>query len=128
VSWDRPSAAAALVDVLETATASLVTVHDRPPSTLNAPALVVSYPTTVTKHTPAFAIDQAELAVMGAVGVEDGDSLDGLLETATAAVEANPTLGGAVQHCKPTAWRNWRIFTSAGASLLVAEVALEIRM
>ena len=128
MSWDRPSAAAALVDVLEAATESLVTVHDKPPSTLNAPSLVVSYPTTVTKHSPTFAIDQAELAVMGAVGIEAGDDLDGLLEVATDAIEADPVLGGAVQYCKPVEWRNWRIMTSAGASLLVAEIALEIRM
>jgi hypothetical protein len=128
VSWDRPSAAAALVDVLMAATADVVTVHDRPPSTLNAPALVVSYPTAVAKHTPTFAIDQAELAVLGAVGVEAGDDLDGLLEVATDAIEGDPTLAGAVQYCKPTEWRNWRIMASAGASLLVAEIALEIRM
>jgi hypothetical protein len=128
VSWDRPAAAAALVDVLEAATADLVTVHDKPPSTLNAPTLVVSYPTTVVKHTPTFAIDQASVAVLGAVGVEDGDGLDDLLEAATVAIEADPSLGGAVQYAKPVEWRNWRIMTSAGASLLVAELALEIRM
>jgi hypothetical protein len=128
MSWDRPTAAGALVSVLGAATEGIVTVHDKPPSTLNAPSLVVSYPTTVTKHSPTFAIDQAAIAVLGAVGVEDGDSLDGLLQAATDAIEADPRLGGAVQYCQPTEWRNWRIMTSAGASLLVAEVALEIRM
>jgi hypothetical protein len=128
VSWDRPAAAAALVDVLTAATDEVVTVHDKPPSTLNAPALVVSYPTTVTKHVPTFAIDQATVAVLGVAGVEDGDGLDELLDDATTAIEADPTLGGAVQYAKPVEWRNWRIMTSAGASLLVAELALEIRM
>jgi hypothetical protein len=128
MSWDRPAAAAALVGVLTSATNDLVTVHDKPPSTLNAPALVVSYPTTVTKHSPTFAVDQAALAVLGAVGVEAGDDLDGLLQLATDAIEANPSLGGAVQYAKPVEWRNWRIMSSAGASLLVAELALEIRM
>jgi hypothetical protein len=66
--------------------------------------------------------------VLGAVGVEDGDGLDDLLEAATVAIEADPSLGGAVQYAKPVEWRNWRIMTSAGASLLVAELALEIRM
>ena len=128
MSWDRPAAADALVTVLTAATDDLVTVHDRPPSTLNAPALVVSYPTTVTKHTPTFAIDEASLAVLGAVGVEAGDGLDELLEDATTAIETDPTLGGAVQYAKPVEWRNWRIMTSAGASLLVAELVLQIRM
>lgn len=128
MSWDRPAAATALVDVLTAATADLVTVHDKPPATLNAPTLVVSYPTTVAKHNPAFSIDLASVAVLGAVGVEDGDGLDTLLGVATTAIEANPSLGGAVQYAKPVEWRNWRIMTSAGASLLVAEIALEIRM
>jgi hypothetical protein len=131
MSWNRPAAADALVSVLTAATAANtppVWVHDKPPSTLNAPSLVVSYPTTVVKHSPTFPIDQAAVAVLGAVGVEAGDDLDGLLAQTTTAVEANPTLSGAVQYCQPTEWRNWRIMTSAGASLLVAEVALEIRM
>ena len=68
-------------------------MHDQPPSTFNAPSLVVSYPTTVTKHSPTFAIDQAELAVMGAVGIEAGDDLDGLLQVATDAIEADPGIG-----------------------------------
>lgn len=128
MSWDRPTAAAALAGVLTTATEDLVFVHDKPPATLNAPSLVVSYPTTVVKHSPAFAVDQASLAVLAAVGVEDGDNLDGLLSVATSAIESDPSLGGAVQYAKPVEWRNWRIMTSAGASLLVAELALEIRM
>jgi len=128
VSWNRPIMAAALADLLEVATASTVTVLETPPATFNPPALVVNYPATVTKHTPAFGVDLAALTVLAAVGVSEGDSLDGLLGTATAAIEADPTVGGAVQHAKPLEWRNWRILTVAGIDMLAAEVALEIRM
>lgn len=128
MSWDRPAAAAALVEVLEAATASTVTVFDTPPATFNPPALVVNYPATVTKHNPTFAIDLAALSVLAAVGVSEGDTLDGLLDTATTAIEADPTLVAAVQHAKPVEWRNWRVLTVSGIDVLTAELALEIRM
>jgi hypothetical protein len=128
VSWDRPAASAALAALLSSATADLVTVHPKPPSTLNAPALVVGYPQTVTKHTPTFAVDLAALSVIGAYGIDNGDALDDLLNVADAAIGVDPTLGLAVQHCRVVEWRNWRTFTSAGANLLLAELALEIRM
>jgi hypothetical protein len=128
VSWDRPSASAALAFVLEAATDGAVTVFETPPATFNAPALVVNYPSTVTKHTPAFAVDQAELTVTAAVGAADGDKLDALLDAATAAIETDPTLGGAVQHAKPVEWRTWRLLAVSGIDLLAADLALEIRM
>ncbi len=128
MSWDRPAAAGALVEVLEAATASTVSVFDKPPATFNPPALVINYPTTVAKHNPAFAIDLASFTVLAAVGVDQGDSLDELLGTVTAAVEADPSLTAVVQHAKPVEWRNWRILTVAGADMLAADVALEVRM
>ena len=82
----------------------------------------------MAKHTPSFAVDLASVSVLGAVGVEDGDGLDDLLSVANDAIEVDPSLGLAVQHARVVEWRNWRVFTSAGANLLVAELALEIRM
>jgi hypothetical protein len=128
MSWDRPTAAAALAGVIAAATDGTVTVLEQPPATFNPPALVVGYPQTVSLHNPAFAVDQAALTVLAAVGAPEGDDLDGLLEVATRAVEGDPTLGGAVQIAKPTEWRNWRMLTVAGVDMLTAELALEIRM
>jgi len=128
VAWDRPAAAGALVEVLEAATSSTVSLFEQPPATFNPPALVINYPATVTKHNPAFAIDQAATTVTAAVGVSDGDTLDTLLDAANLAVEADPTLAGTVQHAKPVEWRNWRVLTVAGIDMLTADLALEVRM
>ena len=128
MSWDRAVAAAALADVLRAATADAVTVFTHPPATLNAPAYVVAYPVTVTKHTPAFAIDTAEWVLTGAAGADDPDTLDDLLAVASTAIEGDPTIGGSVQHARPTTWRNYRVTTIAGADLLMADLVLETRM
>jgi hypothetical protein len=120
--------AAALADVLKAAAGGTVPVHAAPPATFNPPALIVQYPTRVAKHTPVFALDQAELSVLAAAGVGDPDTLDSLLSTATAAIETNPSLTGAVQIAKPVEWRTWRILTVSGVDMFTAELALEIRM
>jgi hypothetical protein len=119
---------AALAEVLGAGTAGTVTVFPAPPATFNPPALVVQYPTTVTKHSPAFGVDLAALPVLAAVGAPEGGALDALLEQATAAVEADISLAGTVQSAKTVEWRNWRILTVAGVDMLVAELVLEIRM
>jgi hypothetical protein len=128
MSWDRTSAAAALADLLISATAAAVTVFTHPPATFNAPAYIVAYPTTVTKHEPAFAIDVAEWILTAAAGADDPDTLDGLLSTAADAIEKDMTLGGAVQICRPTMWRNYRVSVIGGAELLLADLVLETRM
>lgn len=128
MSWNRAAAAAALAAALEAATNDTVTVLDRPPATFNPPALIVQYPQTVTRHTPAFATDLATLTILGAVGLEAPETLDALLDLADQAISADPTLGDVVQAAKPTELRNWRILPVAGAEYLSAELALTIQM
>jgi hypothetical protein len=65
---------------------------------------------------------------MAAVGLEQSDELDGLANSAAAAIFLDPTLAGAVQVSKVTELRNWRIVTAGGAELLSCEIALESRM
>jgi hypothetical protein len=111
MSWDRPAAADALVAVLAAATADLTpppTCFPNPPSTFNPPAIIVSLPLTVTKHVPAFGIDRVTLVLLVAAGVTEADLVDELLGLASAAIEADKSLGGAVQLCNPDEWRNWR--------------------
>ena len=120
--------AAALSQVLTDATDSAVSVFPSPPGTFNPPALIVQFPTSVLKHVPAFGIDSAQLTVLAATGVLDTDGHDQLLEVASAALEANQTLNGAVQVLRPTEWRAWRVMTVSGIDLLVAEIAVDVRM
>jgi hypothetical protein len=107
---------------------SNVTVLDTPKVTFNPPALTVGFTVTVTKHSPAFAIDTAQLNVLAAVGPMDADALDDLLGAATEAIEKDPTLGGAVQTTVVTEWRNWRALTVSGGENLVADLSLRIQM
>jgi len=127
VSWDRPSAASALADVLEAGTGDLVAVFESPPSSMNAPALVIMRP-TVMFHQPAFAVDEITWSVTAAVGVGADDTLDGLIGQARQAVEADPTLGGVVQICRPTEQRPRGIVNIAGADFLTEELILNARM
>jgi hypothetical protein len=129
VTWDGATARAALSGVLEAAFAGTnVSVFPAPPSTFNAPALIVQYPLTVTKFVPSFGTDLAAWSVMAAVGLEQSDELDGLANDVAAAVFLDPSLGGAVQVAKVTELRNWRIVTTGAAELLSCEIALETRM
>ncbi len=131
MSWDRGAAADALVAVATAATAPLIppaTCLPKPPATFNPPTVVVQFPLTVTKHSPAFAIDVADLALLVAVGAPEGELLDQMLGLLDDAIQADQTLGGVVQVAKPTQWRNWRILTVAGADLLCADLALTIQM
>ena len=131
MSWDRPTAAAALVEVLSGATAALTpppSCFTSPPSSFNPPALVVYLPTIVTKHIPAFGIDRIQLVVLVAAGTSEADLVDQLLGLATDAIQADKSLGGAVQLCNPDEWRNWRILTVAGADLMAADLALTLHM
>jgi hypothetical protein len=129
VTWDGALARAGLARVLQTAFAGTnITVLSTPPATFNAPALVVQYPQTVTKYVASFGVDLASWTVLGAVGLDQPDTLDGILNDAAAAVFLDPTLSGAVQTTKVVELRNWRIVATGGAELLAAEVALESRM
>jgi hypothetical protein len=126
VSWDRAAVAAALVDVLTAATG--VMVFDRPPGTLNAPALVVARPNTVTYGNGAFGIDDAELPIVCVGGADDLDGLEALKALVRQAIDADNTIKGVVQHAYPQQERNWRVINIGGADLLTVEVILQIRM
>jgi hypothetical protein len=129
MSWDgsvaRPALAATLATAFE---GTNVSVFAAPPSTINPPALVVQYPQTVVKWAPTFITDTATWSVMGAVGLEQSDELDSMLNTVAEAVRADPTLAGAVQVSKVTEIHNWRIVAVGGIEVLAAEVVLESRM
>jgi hypothetical protein len=127
MSWNRATAAAALTAALQTAAGETAFVFERPPNTVNPPAIVIGRPTQVLYGTAALGIDEATLPVL-CVGPLDGeDIVDGLIQTVRAAV-ADHNLGGTVQHVYPEAERNWHNLNVAGADLLQAEVTLIIQM
>ena len=131
MSWDRPSASAALAGLLAAATEEMIppaSVFAQPPSTHNPPALVIQYPSQVLLHTPAFPVDTATVSVLAVAGLEEPATVDALLEATVAAVEADGQLGDTVQYCRPMQHRLWRIVNVAGADYLTAELELEIRM
>ena len=127
MSWDRSKAAPALAEAIAAANPA-VSVFDKPPLTLNPPAIVVGRQTEVAFATSAFGVDEATLPVF-CVGPADGDDIvAGLITAARDAIDVDPTLGGIVQRCDPVAERNWRGINVAGTELLQAELSLLIRM
>jgi hypothetical protein len=127
VSWDRAVVAGALVGVLGPATG--VTVHDRPPETLNPMCVVIGRPQPVSYDTFALGVDEATLPVMVVGGAETEAQIDVLKNACRTAVMADPTLGGTVADATPTEERNWRNLTGAGGvQLLLVELILTIRM
>lgn len=126
MTWNRATVAAALVDLLTEATD--VMVFDRPPGTVNAPAIVVARPNSVTYGVGALGIDDAELPLVLVGGADDLDGVEALKTSVRAAVDTDPSLGGVVQLVYPEAERNWRVLNIGGADLLTVEVILQIRM
>jgi hypothetical protein len=128
VTWDRAPVAAALVEVLTAATAGLVTIHPKPPNTVNAPAVVVSRVESVAYSAAALGIDAVVLPVVIAGGADQDDAVDQLKATVRAAIAADWMLGGIVQSCVATEERNWRLVNSAGIDLLAVDLILTIQM
>jgi uncharacterized protein DUF3168 len=125
MAWDRATVAAALVATLGPAVG--VKVHDRPPEVLNPPCLVIGRPVTVVYGTGALGADTATLPVVVVGGIETEDQIEGLKSAARAALEADQTLGGAVQGVWPSEERNWLNRTGAGGlQLLTVELILEV--
>jgi hypothetical protein len=120
--------AAALVDLLTVATGGLVTIHPKPPNTVNAPAIVISRPESVAYSTAAFGIDLVTLPIVIAGAADQDESVDQLRETVKDAIDANYNLGGVVQSCQATEERNWRLVNSAGIDLLAVDLMLTIQM
>lgn len=132
VTWSRKVAATALADTLrssiEAAGGNGVTVFERPPATLNVPALVISRQATVDYGVEAFGVDVAQLPVvcLGALG--DVDQVDELVGIVLDAVDDDRTLGGAVRSCTPNSTRNWRAQKIGGADTLALDLLLDITM
>ena len=130
MTWDRATAAKALAAELEAAVAAAgetVTVFDRPPATVNPPAIVVGRPTEVAYAQFAFGVDEATLPVLCVGPVDGEDRVTELIELVRGAI-SEPTLGGVVQNAWASAERNWRQINVAGADLLQAEVTFTIAM
>jgi hypothetical protein len=128
MTWDRTPVAAALVDMLTQATEGAVTVFDRPPTTLNPPALVVSRVERVTYAVAGLGVDDVTLPVL-AVGPMDGDDqVSALADVVRLAVLDDRTIEGSVHVAWPLEQRNWRNVTVAGVDLLTVEVVLSIQM
>jgi hypothetical protein len=123
----RRRAAAAIAGTLEAELDGLA-VYDRPPGSFVAPAAVVQFP-AVNYNVPAFGVDNApEWTVLFAVGIDEADELDELLDLARAALNADERLAGGVQHCRTVGHRNARIIAVAGVDYLTAELVLDIRL
>jgi hypothetical protein len=126
VSFTRAPVAAALVDMLTAATGGGVFIHERPPYTVNAPAVVVGRAVSVSYGAVAFGIDLATLPLGIVGGAEADDTVDDLKATVRKAIEADPTVGGSVQVAFCTEERNWRNVSSGGADLLTVDLIVEI--
>lgn len=130
MSWDRAAAAKALAACLTHAVQEVgeaIAIFDKPPPSLNPPALVVGRPLQVQFSAYTISIDEAELPVSAVVGVDEDDRAAELLDIARLAV-ADRTLGGVVQVCYPALERNWRNLNVAGTDLLAADVVFTIQM
>jgi hypothetical protein len=131
VTWQRAPVATALAALLSSAAEGSVTTFPDPPSSFNVPAYIVAWPSVVNYHTPAFGLDEATLPVLACVATDQSAQLDALLNTARAALEADPTIGGTIKTggLTVTAERNWRVLADvAGARFLAAELTLTITM
>jgi hypothetical protein len=128
VTWDRKTAATALVATLQAAVGG-VKIHEFPPEIVNFPTVNVLRPLSVVYSASAFGIDEIQLPVAVVHGIEQDDAIDALVGQCRAAVDADPSLGGAVQSCTATELRNWRNLTGAGGvQLLLVELILTVRM
>jgi hypothetical protein len=128
MTWNRQTAADALVAVLGAANPG-VQIHDSPPNTLNPMCVVVMRPQVVMYNTAAFAIDEATLPVAIVGGTESEDLIDAIRDACRKAIDADPTLGGAVASAYCEQERNWRNVTGAGGvQLLYVELVLLVRM
>jgi hypothetical protein len=124
--WSRTKAAAAVAGVL--AALDGIAVFATPPETFNPPAYIVGYPSSVAYGHVGFGMDLASLPVMAAAGPNSADDVDALIQNAKDAIDADPTLGGAVGNATVATQANWRRVDVAGAQVLAADLVLEIRM
>jgi hypothetical protein len=128
MTWDRTLVVPALVEVLEASIGPAVSVFDRPPPTVNPPAVVVGRVNSVEYGVGAFGIDNAELPLVLIGGADDLETVEALKMSVRVAIDGAMSLLGTVQQCYAASERNWRVLNIAGAEVLTVEVILEIRM
>lgn len=125
MTWSRAPVAAALADAFAAADAT-VSCFERPPATLNPPALICTDPQTVFKRTAGMGVDRCEFLVTAVVGLEQADELDALMDMADKAVFADPTLGGVCQVAVVVEYRSFRSLNVGGADFRAADLAIQI--
>lgn len=125
MTWARQPVAEALAEAFAAA-APLVSCFEKPPATLNPPALVCTDPQSVLKRTAGMGVDRAEFIVTAIVGLEQADELDALLDTADQAIFADPTLGGVCYVATTTEYRSYRQLNIGGADYRAADIAITI--
>jgi hypothetical protein len=103
-----------------------VSVFDTPPSTLNAPAYVVSYERRVDFDQAAFAVDRVEQLVLAVAGLGERYRVNTMLNQAKTALAADQTLGGIVGSLKVTTAEHYHQLGIGGADFLAADLILEI--
>ena len=125
MAWDRAPVAKALQAVL-TAALDATNVYDRPPQTVNPPAVVIGWPTEVRYSAAGLGSDEARLPVICVAPADGDDVVSGLIQTVRDAIAGDLTLGGVVQSAVAAREHNWRAVAVAGIELLQAEVELAI--
>jgi hypothetical protein len=131
MSWQREPVAKALVAAIETQLAAAqmtATVYDRPPFSVNAPAIVVGRPTEVRYSTAAFSIDEVTLPLGCLGGADQDDTVAELIAVVRAACDADPSLGQVVQDAHVSGERSWRNVKLAGTDVLVADAIVDVIM
>src|SRR5215471_17485932 len=107
MSWSRAVAAPALAQAITNHVAGQASVFEKPPQTLNAPAIVLGRPVEVQYSYFALGVDQCSFPVL-CVGPADGDDAVANLITLVRGSLTDATLGGVVQSCTAEYERNWR--------------------
>lgn len=128
MSWSRSVAAPAIAQALQVVVGESVFVFEKPPQTVNPPALIVGRPTEVRFAQPAFGVDAVVLPIT-CVGPADGeDYVDYLITSVRQAFPSPTNLNGAVGVVYADSEQNWRNVNLAGVDLLLADVLLAIQM
>ena len=126
MSWDLQTLADALAAALEPIAA---TVYDEPPTSLNPPALVVSFPELVELEGAALGLDVVTIPVVAVVNwAESAAAMGELIKFARTALEVDPRLGGAVAFARLGQVRAIRAEKVSGIDVLTADLVLTVQM
>lgn len=125
MSWSLVEVGEALADVLGAAID--VPTFASPPSTLNPPALVVSYPELVDLGSRALGLDTATIPVVALVGLSAPLSdLEALINGVVSVIGANRTLSSAVANAYVDTVRSIRSAQVAGVDVLAADLVVMV--